>query len=221
MNGSEVGIRTRRKISSSPRRVRAHQLDRTRVDATSGRAACSRSRGRSRARRRSPSSRTGSASPNQLFVIGAKAMIGIAFAAIANGISALPERRGSARARAPSGSRGDEPSTKPPSRLLERVDAVVPERRPCRPRTPARCRRASAAGTSGRRRASSSPCQSPIADEEHDDRRDPVAQPPADLAAESRGDRLDDRAHQSSSAAARCRGTSARRGRRRAARAPR
>ena len=36
-------------------------------------------------------------SPNQLFVIGANAMIGIAFAAIANGISAMPRVRKRAR----------------------------------------------------------------------------------------------------------------------------
>ena len=149
MNGSEVGIRTRRKIASSPARVRAHQLDRRGSHARSARAACSPSPGRSRARRRSPSSRRGSRSPNQLFVIGAKAMIGIAFAATAKGMSARAERRGSARGRAPTRIPSARAEREPAERLLERVDARSPRACPLSSQNAcAIVATASAAGTS-------------------------------------------------------------------------
>ena len=51
--------------------------------------------------------------PNQLFVIGAKAMIGIAFAAIANGIRAVASSRQRARIRATT-IPAEQPITQPP-----------------------------------------------------------------------------------------------------------
>jgi hypothetical protein len=56
-------------------------------------------------------------SPNQLFVIGANAMIGTALAAIANGISARPAVRNRVSRSAVRMPRL-EPSTKPPSASL-------------------------------------------------------------------------------------------------------
>jgi hypothetical protein len=57
-------------------------------------------------------------SPNQLFVIGAKAMIGTALAATANGISARPTVRNRARTSAKRIPRL-EPSANPPAASLK------------------------------------------------------------------------------------------------------
>ena len=87
--GSEVGIRTRRKTAGLPaaydrissiccglhRRQAAQRVDEHREEAEDGRDRRSSSPGRC---------------PNQAFAIGAKAMIGIAFAAMKYGISAAP-----------------------------------------------------------------------------------------------------------------------------------
>ncbi len=65
--------------------------------------------------------------PNQLFVIGAKAMIGIAFAAIANGISAVASSRQRARTSATT-IPAEHPITQPPNASWNVNHACAPER---------------------------------------------------------------------------------------------
>src|SRR5438874_12341050 len=113
MNGNAVGTRTRRKISNWPAAYESMS---------------SSARGLTEVRPRSVLTSTGKKhstaaiaifelllrGENQVFVIGAKAMIGIALAAIAYGISALPSRRQRASTRARRIAAA-EPTAKPPS----------------------------------------------------------------------------------------------------------
>src|SRR5215212_1736093 len=90
--GSEFGIRTRRKISTSPAaydRISSIDDGRTLVNPRS----VFTSTGKKQSTAAITIFDSGFRRPNQLFVIGANAMIGIAFAAIMYGISAPPSRR--------------------------------------------------------------------------------------------------------------------------------
>src|SRR5712692_6447543 len=96
MNGSEFGIRTRRKTATSPPAYdRISSID----------DGCTDVRPRSVltivGKKQSTAAidifENGFSRPNQLFVIGENAMIGTAFAAIANGINAAPILRKRAR----------------------------------------------------------------------------------------------------------------------------
>src|SRR5947209_7931936 len=98
-NGSEFGIRTRRNSSRCPAAYeRMSSIDSGRTDVSP----------RSELTSTGKKQRTavmvifdhGLSVPNQAFVIGAKAMIGIAFAAIMYGISAVPSGRQRASASA-------------------------------------------------------------------------------------------------------------------------
>ncbi len=91
------------------------------------------------------------AAENHWFVIGAKAMIGIAFAAIAYGISAVPSGRQRASTSATRIAM-PEPSDEAAERLLEREPARAPRAPACRvPERSSRSPTASAAGTPARR----------------------------------------------------------------------
>src|SRR5262245_32057932 len=82
MNGSAFGIRTRLKISHSPHayeRISSIELGRTDVRPRS----VFTKTGKKQSTAAITIFESGLRAPNQLFVIGAKAMIGIAFAAIA------------------------------------------------------------------------------------------------------------------------------------------
>src|ERR671915_2537973 len=96
MYGSAVGKRTRRKISSSPaayERMSSIWLGRTDVSPRS----VFTNTGKKTSTAAIAIFEAGLSVPNQLFVIGAKAMIGIALAAIANGITAAANPRQRAR----------------------------------------------------------------------------------------------------------------------------
>src|ERR671917_1804922 len=87
MNGSAVGMRTRRKISTSPHayeRISSTELGRTLVSPRS----VFTSTGKKQSTAAMAIFESGFRRPNQLFVMGANAMIGIALAAIAYGMSA-------------------------------------------------------------------------------------------------------------------------------------
>src|SRR5918992_4621068 len=117
MYGSAVGKRTRRKISSSPaayERMSSIWLGRTDVSPRS----VFTNTGKKTSTAAIAIFEAGLSSPNQLFVIGAKAMIGIALAAIANGISA-PWRRRQRAGATPRRIAAAEPITKPPSASLK------------------------------------------------------------------------------------------------------
>ena len=66
--------------------------------------------------------------PNQAIAIGAKAMIGMAFAAMKYGISAVPSGRKRA-SRSAASDRGGAAGDEAPERLLEREPARGPQRR--------------------------------------------------------------------------------------------
>ena len=142
---------------------------------------------------------TGLRSPNQLFVIGANAMIGTAFAAIANGISAMPRFRKRARTRAariPS----PDPMTSPPAASLNVYQPAC--------HSPALFSQNDCAMSDGfgrRKRLDVERGRQPLPqrdrEHEHEDRRKPVAQPSSQLATQPRRNRLDDRAHQYTSGA--------------------
>src|SRR5205823_12472493 len=116
MNGNELGMRTRRNIDSSPppyERISSIDDGCTDVSPLSVLTIV----GKKQRTAAIAIFETGLRSPNQLFVIGENAMIGTAFAAIANGISAAPTLRNRARrsaVRTPS----PEPIAKPPAASL-------------------------------------------------------------------------------------------------------
>ena len=116
MNGSDVGIRTCRKTSTFPAAYeRISSIARGLTD-VSPRSVFTIT-GKKQRTAAIAIFEKGFRSPNQLFVIGANAMIGTALAATANGISASPTVRKRARKsanRIPS----PEPSAKPPSASL-------------------------------------------------------------------------------------------------------
>ncbi len=119
-NGSAAGTRTFRNTAISTRRRRSASA-RART-ARPGQAAhgVDHDRKEDERRRRSSSCESGLVTPNQLFMIGAKAMIGIALAATANGMSA-PRERGQARdARTATMRPAVTPMTNPPSGLDQR-----------------------------------------------------------------------------------------------------
>ena len=113
--------------------------------------------------------------PNQAFVIGAKAMIGTAFAAIAYGISASPSRRqrASTSATTIAARAADHEAAE---RLLEREPAGAPERARARPRTSSRSPRARGSrNRSDVERARRRHSQAAIPSSEDETRRHPVA----------------------------------------------
>ena len=116
MNGSELGIRTTRKVAISPAPYdRISSIDRTSTLVSPRRVFTI--TGKKQRTAAIAIFENGLRSPNQLFVMGANAMIGIAFAAIANGSRALPRARNRARKsaiRIPN----DEPSANPPAASL-------------------------------------------------------------------------------------------------------
>src|SRR5258708_28651759 len=92
MNGSELGIRTRRNVAISPpayERISSIEDGCTDVSPRSVLTIV----GKKQSTAAIDIFEIGFSSPNQLFVIGANAMIGTAFAAIANGMSAAPTLR--------------------------------------------------------------------------------------------------------------------------------
>jgi hypothetical protein len=116
MNGSEFGIRTWRKTSTSPaayERMSSIDLGFTDVSPRNVFTIT----GKKQSTAAIAIFETGFRSPNQLFVIGAKAMIGTAFAAIAKGIRAAPTARKRASRRAARMPR-PEPIAKPPAASL-------------------------------------------------------------------------------------------------------
>src|SRR5437763_3146161 len=113
MNGSELGIRTRRKIAASPpayERISSIEDGCTEVSPRNVLTIV----GKKQSTAAIDIFENGFRRPNQLLVIGENAMIGTAFAAIANGISAAPTRRKRARSSAAS-TPSPEPSAKPPT----------------------------------------------------------------------------------------------------------
>jgi len=116
MNGSDVGIRTCRKTSTFPAAYeRISSIARGLTDVSPRNVFTI--TGKKQRTAAIAIFEKGFRSPNQLFVIGANAMIGTALAATANGISASPTVRKRARKsanRMPS----PEPSAKPPSASL-------------------------------------------------------------------------------------------------------
>src|SRR5437867_3774958 len=116
-NGSDVGTRTRRNTSSSLAAYeRISSIDSGRTD-VSPRSVFTKT-----GKKQSTAAMTifdhGLRIPNQAFVIGANARIGIAFAAIAIGISAAPRRRKRPNATA-STIAPPQPSAKPTSASLK------------------------------------------------------------------------------------------------------
>src|SRR5918999_2061516 len=114
--GSELGSRTRRKISSSPAAYeRMSSIDDGRTD-VSPRSVLTKT-GKKQRTAAIAILESGFSRPNHWFVIGAKAMIGIAFAAIAYGITA--ERRVRKRARrGATSTAAEQPIANPPSASL-------------------------------------------------------------------------------------------------------
>ena len=112
-NGRADGIRTRRKTSiwlAAYERINSIDSGRTDVRPRSVLT----STGKKQSTPAIAHFECGLSTPNHAFVIGAKAMIGIAFTAIAYGISASPTRRQRASTSATTIAR-PEPMTKPPS----------------------------------------------------------------------------------------------------------
>src|SRR6266508_2876107 len=117
MNGSEFGIRTWRKTETSPAAYeRMSSIDRGFTDVRPRKVLTI--TGKKQSTAAIAIFETWFSRPNQLLVIGAKAMIGTAFAAIAKGISAAPtprKRASRSAARTPR----PEPIAKPPAASLK------------------------------------------------------------------------------------------------------
>src|SRR5438046_499137 len=116
MNGRADGMRTRRKMSTSPAAYeRISSIDSGRTEVRPRRVVTSTGK-----KQRTPAIahlECGLRTPNHAFVIGAKAMIGMAFAATAYGMSASPTRRQRAKTSA-TRIAAEQPVTKPPSASL-------------------------------------------------------------------------------------------------------